>query len=486
VAFWDYDGDGWLDIFLVGQLGATSTGGGLLYHNRGDGTFEDRTAGSGLGLPGYWMGCAVGDYDNDGKPDLLLTGYGARRLFHNLGQGRFADVTSASGVGVTSSVEWSTAAGFADLNRDGRLDLVVGRYVLFTQKIAESEAGRWWTPERFRAQKPSVFINQGGGVFQDETEAYGLTGSSGKTLGLAFTDLNGDGYPDIYLANDTAACDLFLSRSGGKYVNRGLASGTAYNFNGGVQAGMGADWGDFNGDGKPDLVVTTFEREPTSLYLNDDDGYFKHVSFSAGIAEPTLPYVAWGTRLFDYDLDGQMDLVVVTGHVRPDAVASADRGGFAQPPLLFRGTGDGRLTLVPGQPLGADMVARGLSVGDFDNDGKPDLLIGALLGTPRLFRNTTHGGHWLGVRVLGKQSNRLALGAKVTIRAGGRTQMREVSTAGSYLSAQDPRLIFGLGTAPLADFVDITWPSGAHHRWEQVAPDRYYTYVEPDGSADRH
>jgi hypothetical protein len=485
-AIWDYDGDGWPDLWLVGQTGATASGGGKLFHNRGDGTFEDATAGSGLGVPGPWMGCAVGDVDDDGRPDLLLTGFGDCRLFRNLGSGRFKDITRGSGLAARSPDAWATSAGFADVNGDGRVDLVIGRYVVY-KPIKDTI--KWWSPSNYEAQRPGLYLNLGNGRFRDATAQFGLGDATGKTLGLAFADLDGDGYPDLYLANDEVPCDLYVNRAGSRFVNWGVASGTAYNFSGRAQAGMGVDWGDYNGDGRLDLVVTTFEHEPFSLYQNEGDRYFSHVSFRTGFAQPTMPYIGWGVKFLDYDDDGVLDLFCANGHVRADARETGADQPYEQPLLLFHGNASGHFDMASGPghvDLGPPMAARGVAVGDVNNDGYPDILVASMSGAPRLFRNDNpHANRWIGFHLLGRKVNRMAIGARVAVSANGRRQIREVTTGGSYLSASDPRLLFGLGTAARVDSVDITWPGGARQHITDAQPGRYHTYVEPEVGAPR-
>jgi hypothetical protein len=478
VALWDYDGDGILDLFLVGQEGATEGGGGRLYRGHGDGTFEDVTARSGLGIRGPWMGCAVGDVDGDGHPDLLLTGFGDLRLFRNRGDGTFADSTHGSGLEVTSALAWSTSAGFADVNHDGKLDLLVGRYARYDGAVGKA---KWWSPGSYPSQQPSLYLGTGGGRFQDVTQAWGLGASKGKTLGVAFADANGDGYPDVYLANDEMPCELWVNEGGRRFRERGTASGLAYNYNGSTQAGMGTDWGDVNGDGKLDLIVTNFEAEPFSLYLNDGDGFFKHVSYQMGIAEVTTPYVGWGAKFLDYDNDGVLDLFFANGHVRPHPEKGGSQTAYEQPLMLFHG-GGGRFQLVElaASGLGGPVSARGVAVGDIDNDGRADVVAASVAGPCRILRNTGPSGHWLGIVLKGTGGNSMAIGARVTVSSGGKTQVREVSTGGSVLSASDPRLLFGLGTASQVDYVEIRWPTGAVERHADVAAQQYHTYVEAE------
>jgi hypothetical protein len=487
VALWDCDGDGNLDLYLVGARGASRSGGGKLYRGRGDGTFQDVTASSGVGIPGPWIGCAVGDIDDDGRPDLVLTGYGDCRLFRNLGGARFQDVTRGSGIEAPSSISWATSAALADVNRDGLLDLAIGRYVVYDAAAAAS-ANKWWSPGSYKAQRPSLYLNRGAGRFREVTAGWGMGSANGKTLGLAFADVNDDGYPDLYLANDEVPCDLYLNDAGKRFRSRGEMSGTALNFNGSTQAGMGVDFADVTGDGRLDLAVTTFEFEPFSVYENEGAGFFKHISFPAGIAEATIPYVGWGTKFLDFDNDGLLDLFFANGHVRPEPLRNGGQAPFAQVGILFRGIGNARLAQVPEAEAAAlvqPIAARGVAVGDIDYDGDTDAVVAAIHGTPRVVRNDVGSrSQWLGVD-LRLANGSPAIGARVTLSAGGARQMREVTTGGSFLSAHDPRALFGLGSNNRVDYVEIRWPNGETQRETGAVPGSYHTYVQKQDDSTR-
>lgn len=492
-ALFDYDRDGWLDLFLIGQTGTESGGRCALYRNRGDGTFEESSGPEG---PAFWTGCATGDFDNDGWVDLLLTGDDRTRLYRNEGGRRFRDVTDAAGIRVPG---WATSAQFADVDGDGLLDLYIARYVRFgprdpqlcqigiepgTGKPVQGACG----PEVYDPEIGLFFHNQGGGRFREATREFGLAGAHGRGLGVAFADFDADGRPDLYVANDRMPGDLFWNQTpqrgsaaaGAKpaFVNIGVPSGTAYGGGGNIQGGMGVDWADVDGDGRLDLFVTTFYRESKSLYRNEGGGLFQEIGLRAGIGQAAIDLVGFGTRFFDLDNDGWLDLAFVSGHVVDTAERVDRRATYRQPGILYRNMGDGTFREASheaGPDLARPIVGRGLATGDWNNDGLPDLLITDLEGAPLLLENEGTGGrgHWLGLELL-TAHGAPALGARVTLRAGGRAQVREVTTGGSYLSASDPRLLFGLGRADRVEAVEIVWPSGARQTLASPEIDRYH------------
>jgi hypothetical protein len=464
-AFFDYDGDGWCDLYLVGQTGTASKGIGALYHNEQNDSFRDVTAGSGLTRAGFWTGCAAGDWNGDGKIDLLVTGDGCLALYENRGEGRFQDVTAQVGLPQRG---WATSAAFADVDRDGRLDLYVGRYLRFGPGTPETctyrDVPAACPPTHYDPQFGSLYWNAGR-RFVDVTRAAGMEDCHGKTLGVAFADYDHDGRVDLYLANDGVPGDLYLNRSSlaPAFRNVGLETGTGYSGTGGEQAGMGVDWGDVDGDRRPDLVVTTFQREPTSLYRNEGRGQFTERGYTAGIGAATVGTLGFGVKLADLDNDTRLDLVIANGHVQ-DTIARIQPGvTYAQRPQLFINRGEGRFEEVDGgEPFARAIVGRGLATADWDNDGDVDLLITDLEGAPLLLRNEgpRAPAHWLQVALAGTRSTRFGIGARLTLEAGGRSWGREVTTGGSYLSAHDPRVHFGLGPLTRADRLTIRWPSG--------------------------
>lgn len=479
-ALLDADNDGLLDIVLIGPDQCR------LYRNAGSGQFVDVTAGAGLRQPGTWMGCAAADYDNDGRTDLFVTGFGRCALYHNEGR-RFREVTDAAGVRDSG---WSTSAGFADLDSDGRLDLYVARYVRFNPRGVRfcDQAGVRTAcgPTTYDPERGRLFHNEGEGRFRDVTTAAGLDSAHGNALGVAFADYDGDGRVDLAVANDQLPSDLFhnFGRSpqdgaSPRFTNIGATSGIAYNAAGQAYAGMGIDWGDMDGDGRLDLVVATYQHQPRSLYRQDRPGLFTDVAAAAGIARATVNSLAFGAKFFDYDNDGWPDLALANGHV-VDNIQQAERVvTYRQPSQLFHNRGaaaPGRFeeaSARAGPDFARPIVGRGLCVGDLDNDGRLDLLIVDAEGAPLLLQNKdSSGAHWLTLRLIGSACNRDGLGARVTLTAGGRSQTRECFTDGSYMSASDPRVHFGLGSASRADRIVIRWPDGRRQELRDVPGNR--------------
>lgn len=467
-AILDYDGDGDMDLFLVGQEGVGDTGRCALYRNDGE-RFTDVTAGSGLETPGYYMGCAVGDLDNDGRPDILVTGYGVNRLYRNLGGGRFRDVTAGSGLESPSPISWHTSAGFADIDRDGRLDLYLGRYVIFHEHTLQfcdyggvrASCG----PKFYDPQFGSLYRNLGGFRFRDVTRSWGLTDQQGKCLGVVFGDANDDGWPDLYVGNDEMAADFYVNRAGRGFRNEALAANVALSHDGQVQGAMGVDFGDYNRDGRLDLFVTTFESEPASLYANTGGLLFSNRSLPEGLDGPTRPLVGFGTKFADLDNDGWPDLPIANGHIHDNQPLIDRFSSYAQPLQLFmneqgRAWKDRSTEAGPGFTTPA--VGRGLSVGDLNDDGLLDLVVIDLEGPVRVLINRMprSGASWLRLTLRGTRSNRMAIGARVRVIAGNRVWTAEVTTGGSYLSASDPRVHFGLGEVERVDRVEVRWPSG--------------------------
>jgi tetratricopeptide (TPR) repeat protein len=499
VALFDYDGDGRLDVFFTngaalsdpmpaGAEGDKSSPrfANRLYRNQGGGTFEDTTARAGVAGRGYGMGAAVGDYDNDGAPDLYVTNYGANILYHNDGDGTFTDVTERARVAAGG---WSASAGFFDYDNDGRLDLFVTRYVDFTfannPYCGERRPGyrEYCHPRSFRGMTNLLFRNNGDGTFADVSAEAGIAVLVGKSLGLAFADYDGDGRTDVYVANDSVPAFLLRNEGHGRFADVALAAGVAYNEEGAAVAGMGADLADYDDDGRPDLFVTTLSGETYSLYRNRGEEGFAHETRASGVAQSTLPYSGWGTRFLDYDNDGRKDLFVAQGHVLDTIELTSDHLKYEQPPLLLKGHGDRFVSTGSGAgpAFGHPGAGRGAAFGDIDDDGDTDVVVASCGQRPHVLRNDAgHRRHWLAIRTVGTRSNRDGIGARVkTVSASGLTQYHTVTTAGSYLSASDARLLVGLGSDDRVRLVEVRWPSGEVQKLEDVKADQLLTVREP-------
>ena len=483
--FLDYDGDGRLDIYLVN--GASLSGAAAapvptnrLYHNGGAGTFADVTGASGAGDPGFGMGCAAADYDNDGDQDLFVANFGANVLYQNSGD-RFVDVTQAAGTG---DARWSSSAGFLDHDMDGDLDLFVANYIVYSLETnpvcRKSRTRAYCDPDVFEPIGDVLYRNDGG-RFVDVTTAAGVD-LVGRGLGVAFQDYDRDGDTDIYVANDGTANFLY-DNQGGHFVDVGLASGTRFNMNGKAEAGMGVDFGDYDGDRHPDIVVGNFAYETTTLYRSTGEGSFADATDELGIGAASHMRLTFGARFVDYDNDGRVDVLATNGHVL-DNIERIDPGqSYAQPSQMLRNEAE-QFTDVSaslGPDFTAPIVARGTAVADYDDDGDLDVLVNTVAGRPRLLRNDGgNAGHWLLVHLVGARQ-RDALGARVTVTAGERSQEKQRQSAGSYQATHDPRLHFGLGAATVAD-VEVRWPSGRVQHLTDVAANRLLRVEEAAAS----
>jgi hypothetical protein len=498
VIIMDYDRDGWADIYFTNaptvQMALDSkTALGALYHNNHDGTFTDVTQKAGLTKPCLAMGGAVGDYDNDGWPDLYITCLGGNVLYHNNGDGTFTDVTAKAGV---ADGRWSAGASFGDYDGDGFVDLMVANYVDFhlhdlpqfgsapycKYRGVDVQCG----PRGLKGAGDALFHNNGDGTFTDVSKSAGVNDPEGYYgLGAIWADFNGTGRPDIYITNDSTPKFLYKNLGTGKFEEIGFESGTALSNSGAEQASMGIAIGDYNHTGRPSLHVTNFENENDDLYRNEGDWNFTEQSFASGLAVAALPWVKWGTAFVDLDNDGWLDLITVTGHVYPQTDQMPNDPGYRQPRILSLNQKDGTFCDASdqaGPALQEKRVSRGLAVADLFNDGNMDLVINNLDGSPMILRNHgVPGRHWVSFELAGAKSNRLALNARIKIIAGGITQTDEVHSGGSYLSQNDLRVHFGLGSAPKIDSVEIRWPSGAVDHIGSLAADRFYSVQEGNG-----
>jgi hypothetical protein len=503
VALFDFDNDGDLDVYLVQGAGLQPAASGpegselsdRLFRNdltvAADGSrtlrFTDVTAASGINTPGYGMGVAAGDVDNDGWVDLYLTKFdAANQLLRNNGNGTFTDASKASG---TDHRSWSVSASFVDVNRDGWLDLYVGNYIRYslennTQCFGASGALDYCMPEAHQPLQDRLFVNRGGGSFVDASVKAGIAREYGPALGVATADFNGDGWIDIYVANDGKENQLWINQRDGTFENTGLLAGVALPVTGKAEASMGVDAGDFDDDGDEDLFVTELTSEGSNLFVNDGSGVFDDRSTPSGLGSASVPFTGFGTAWFDFDNDGRLDLLSVNGTVQIiEALRQAkDPLPLHQRKLLFHNVGGGRFEDVSGRAGAAfalSEVGRGAAFGDIDNDGDTDVLIGNNNGPVRLLVNqVADGRHWIGLRLVGA-SGRDMLGARVEIaRKGGSKRFRRARTDGSYGSANDPRVLVGMGESTDPVDVRVTWPGGKVDTWAQVPVDRYSTLKE--------
>ncbi|MGB0122759.1 MAG: CRTAC1 family protein [Silvibacterium sp.] len=500
----DYNRDGWPDIYFTNAPtvaeavadpktlgGAKSLG--ALYRNNHDGTFTDVTAKSGLDKPCFAMGGAVGDYNNDGWPDIYLTCLGGNILYRNNGDGTFTDVTAKAGV---ADGRWSTGASFGDYDGDGFLDLMVTNYVDFRLNDMPGFGSApncmyrgiavQCGPRGLRGAGDSLFHNNGDGTFTNVAKEAGVDDPDGYYgMSVIWADFNNTGRPDIYVANDSTPKFLYKNLGNGKFKDIGLQSGTAVSEDGSEQASMGIAVGDYDHTGRPSLYVTNFSDENDLLFHNDGDWNFSEDSYPSGLALPSLPYVKWGTAFADFDNDGWLDLLTVDGHVYPQVDSLPSGARYREPKVLSMNQKDGTFcdaSSQAGPALMEKRVSRGLAVGDLFNNGQMDAIVGDIDGGPMLLKNNGIAGrHWVSFELAGTKSNRLAIGARLKLVAGGMTQTDEIHSGGSYLSQNDLRVHFGLGSATKIDSLEIRWPSGKVETLTNLDADKFYSVLEGQG-----
>ena len=495
-AFLDFDNDGWLDVFLVNSTSWPAAKGprptSALYRNNHDGTFTDVTVKAGLAESLYGIGVAAADYDNDGWTDIYLTAWGSNRLYRNQGNGRFTDVTKKAGADDTG---FSTSAAFVDYDKDGKLDLFVCNYVQWEPAkdlhcTLDGKNKSYCTPESYKGQSPSLFHNRGDGTFENATEKAGIKTPNAKALGVTVLDFDGDTWPDLFVANDTQPNNLFRNNGNGTFKDVAMTAGVAFNEAGMARAGMGVDAADYDGSGRPSLVIGNFSNEMMGLYHNEGSGLFIDEAPTSSVGKASLLTLTFACFFFDYDLDGWPDIFAANGHVADDINKVQPKVTHAEAPHLFRNTG--KKTFEPmsekaGADFGKPMVARGAAYGDYDNDGDLDLLVTVNDGPARLLRND--GGNknkWLRVRTVGRTSNADGIGTKVTVTLpDGRKLWNVVRTGSSYASQSELVLTFGLGAHAKASKVELAWPSGKTTQLTDVPSGQILTVKEGDGPRAR-
>ena len=495
-AFFDYDHDGWLDVFLLNGSRLEGFPPGqeptnhLLRNNR-DGTFTDVTRRAGLGRSGWAQGVCVGDYDNDGRDDLFVTYWGQNVLYHNNGDGTFTDVTAQAGL-LSPRTRWSTGCAFVDYDRDGRLDLFVSHYLVFDPKTAPDPGTNPYCqfrglavncgPKGLEGEVNSLYHNNGDGTFTEVSQQAGITQPSGYYgLGVLTGDFDNDGWPDIYVANDVTPSILFRNNHDGTFTDIAVLAGCAYDENGRVTSGMGVAAGDYNCDGLLDILRTNFSGEAPTLYRNNGNAVFTDVTSEAGVGMHDQ-YVGWGCGFIDPDNDGWLDIFYCNGHVYPELQSADVELKFLEPRVLYRNLGNGRFADVSSRAgPGVTVFSRdmGCAFGDFDNDGDVDILINRMNDTPSLLRcDRVNHNHWIKIKLIGTKSNRNAIGARLTCVTSHHSQIDEVRSGGSFLSQSDLRVHFGLGPAEVVDALEVRWPSGRMDTFHNLPVDKIFEIEE--------
>ncbi len=494
VCFLDYDNDGWQDILFVNSMDWPEHENGksfpALYHNNHDGTFTDVTRAAGLAIEMYGMGCAIGDYDNDGYPDIYITAVGSNHLFHNLGNGKFADVTAKAGV---RDPGFSTSAVWFDYDNDGKLDLFVSHYVDWSVAkdqycSLDGKNKSYCTPQAYKGQSSTLFHNKGNGTFENVTKRAGLYDPTSKSLGIALLDYDNDGWLDLFVANDTEPNKLYRNNHDGTFTDVAILSGVALSETGRARAGMGVDAADYDGSRRQSLIIGNFTNESMSLYHNDGSGLYTDEAAASGIGQMSIQSLTFGCFFFDYDLDGLPDIFAANGHVSDDISIVQPNVKYAQRPSVFRNKGKGKFEEVTGKlgrALQTEVVGRGAAYGDFDNDGDLDLVITSNNGTARLLRNDNgNQNDMLRVKTVGTRSNRDGIGGKVTVKTNkGMSQMLTVKSGSSYLSQSEMPLTFGLGKPEEGKTLtlQIVWPSGKTDSMTGIKPNQSITVQEGKG-----
>ena len=486
--FFDYDGDGDLDIYLInGAIQKGNVNGkapqNVLYRNDGDGRFTDVTQAAGVGSTSYGVGATVGDYDNDGDLDLYVTNFGEDQLYQNQGDGTFKDVTKSAGVG---NLEWGTSCVFVDIDGEGHLDIYVANYAKYHPKddkpCDERGVHVYCGPHAYPAVHDTFFLSDGDGTFTDVSKQFRPTDLAPMHgLGVTFGDYDDDGDLDIYVANDQDPNFLFQNDGKGQFLEVALISGVCYNDMGKEEAGMGTDFGDYNNDGKLDITVSNYQTETNTLYHNFDSSFFMDLTIPSGIAEVTHGYLGWGIKFFDYDNDGYQDIFVANGHLMDNISVLEKHVSYPQKNLLFRNLGDGTFDNVVSDSDGLSLkkVSRGAAIGDYDNDGDLDILVTNCNQSPDLLQNVVgNRNNWIQVQLDGLKSNRSGFGAKIKVVTGEHVQYREVNSGGSYLSFHDVRAHFGIGKAEQIDVLEVRWPSGQVDKKTGLDVNQRYLVVE--------
>jgi hypothetical protein len=489
-AFIDVDGDGWQDIILINSKDWAPRGRRslpALYKNNKNGTFTNITTGSGLDVEMYGMGVAVADYDNDGKDDLYITALEGDRLFHNEGGGKFRDVTKGSGI---NNANFSTSAAWLDYDKDGKVDIFVANYVQWTAKndlwcSLDGAVKSYCTPESYKGTQSKLYHNLGGGKFEDVSQKAGVGDPNSKSLGITIFDYNSDGWPDIFVANDTQPNKLYRNNKNGTFSEEGMAAGVAFGEDGVARGAMGVDTGDYDRSGRPHLLVGNFSNQMIGLYHNEGTGLFVDEAPTSTVGRASLLTLAFGVFFFDYDLDGYLDIFTANGHIEEEIGKVQPKIQYKEPPLLFHNLGKRRFESV-GAKMGPEfnrpIVARGAAYADIDHDGDLDLLITSNHGPAYLFRND--GGNknkFLCVRTVGSKSNRSGIGAVVRIESASGKQWSSVRSGSSYCSQSDLALTFGLGADPTVTALEIDWPSGTKQKLTNIAANQFITVDEDKG-----